>query len=752
MAGPSARRKRHSSGSRRRWRREAAWAVAAASVALVAAIGALRFWHATAGQPLAYSGDARLYAAVVVQGTTEDGWYLENGRLGAPHGQKLYDYPFENAAPVDVTVVGTLGRAIGDTFTAMNVFFLLGYAAVALSAFLVLRRLRLSRPAALVCSVLFSLLPYHFYRGEPHLFLAAYYAVPVGAYLVLRVLAGPGGLPRSRRSLLALLALCLVVGTGGVYYAGFTLVLLVAAGIVAAAARRRLGPLVAGFVPAAAIAFVLFVEHLPAIVYRAAHGGTSAASRRGVETEIYSLKLADLVFPLESHRLSFLGDVTRRYKSETVLPSEAGATLGTLGTLALVLLLGVVATAVVGPARLRVRRPAVRAAGVAALLALLLGTTGGVATVLAYTTTPQLRAWSRIAIFIGFFALFGLGVALDRVRAILRARRRPPIVAAAVLAAVLAIGLADQTSDAFIPSYGFVSEEFGRDRTFVRAVEARLPPGAAVFQLPYVPFPESNDVVPPRMVVYDQLEGVLHSKRLRWSFGAVKNGPDDWSAALAPHPMQEVLPAVATAGFAGVEVDRFGYPDDAVALERTLRQILRVRPLVGSKRRRAFYDLRPYAAVVARRLPPALRAELRTATLSPPRAVWGGDFYRQERDNYSTWRWSRHPSGGLVLDNPAPVAQRVVVSFRLATIGAPARTTIQWPDGRALVLSVGQREIGVKRTIAVPPGRSRIGFETAAKTAIAGPGDLRKGLFLRFFDLGLVPTVLERAARRAERP
>ncbi len=99
---------------------------------------------------------------------------------------------------------------------------------------------------------------------------------------------------------------------------------MLAAAVVAAPARRRLGPLLQGLVPAALIAFIPLVEHLPAIVYRSVDGGTSAASRGGVETEIFSFKLADLLLPLESHRLGFLADVTSRYRSETVLPSELG--------------------------------------------------------------------------------------------------------------------------------------------------------------------------------------------------------------------------------------------------------------------------------------------------------------------------------------------------------------------------------------------------------------------------------------------
>ena len=80
-------------------------------------------------------------------------------------------------------------------------------------------------------------LPYHFYRGEDHLFLSSYYAVPLGAYLVLAVLgdqplfarrAAVGGCLRGLRDGRSVtLGLCAVIGlaSGTYYYSLFTVVL-----------------------------------------------------------------------------------------------------------------------------------------------------------------------------------------------------------------------------------------------------------------------------------------------------------------------------------------------------------------------------------------------------------------------------------------------------------------------------------------------------------------------------------------------
>src|SRR2546430_743942 len=61
---------------------------------------------------------------------------------------------------------------------------------VALSGLLVLRWLGVSRAVAAVLAVLYAFLPSHFFRGEVHLLLSGYYAVPLG--VVLAVMATRG--------------------------------------------------------------------------------------------------------------------------------------------------------------------------------------------------------------------------------------------------------------------------------------------------------------------------------------------------------------------------------------------------------------------------------------------------------------------------------------------------------------------------------------------------------------------------------
>lgn len=222
-------------------------------------------------------------------------------------------------------------------------------------------------------------------------------------------------------------------------------------------------------------------------------------------------------------------------------------------------------------------------AGTAALVALFFAWAGGLATLLG-AVYPQIRAWNRLSIFIGFFALLGVGLLLDRGLARLGSR----LLAGIAVCLVLVIGILDQTNGASIPRYGTVAAEWRNDDGFVRAIDARLPEGASVLQLPYVPFPET----PPLngMVDYDELRGYLHSDDLRWSYGALR-GRDDPNAALGAEPVPALVRDAAAAGFAGIYVDRFGYADKAAALEGELATAIGTKPLVSENGRLAFFQL-----------------------------------------------------------------------------------------------------------------------------------------------------------------
>ncbi len=628
-------------GSRRR---RAAFAVTREGVAVVAitlacVACALRLWRADLSVPLRYTpvDDTKFYL-MLVKGIIDHGWYLTNSSLGAPFGQQLYDYP-QGGDNLSLLMIRGLALLSSNPAMVANLFFLLTFALVSLSSYFVLRRLGVSVAVAAVVSVLFSLLPYHFFRGESQLLLSAYYSVPLSALLFLELLDGRA-MFAGRRSL-ATIGLCVVIGSANAYYATFALALIVAATLVAAVLRRW-RPARDGVLIVVLVLATLAVNLAPSLLYQAVHGPDPAVQRSAAadQRSPYALDLrpTSLIVPVPDDRIAPLRRIGSGY-DRAVAPGYCEtcyASLGVVGTVGLGWLGVCVLAALVGATGWFGARRLFRHAGAGVAIAIAVGTVGGLGSVFESVITPDVRAWNRISVVIAFLSLLAVALLLDAGVQRLRARRRGTALAGLVLAAVLAFGVFEQTTAQDVPAYAADARQWHSDGVFVAEIEARLPHGASVFQLPYVPFPEGYPNTPVGGSVatyatkYEPLRGYLHSSTLRWSYGAIKGRPADWASQLAGRPLSYLLPAVTAAGFDGLWVDPGGFePAMARRLRAALRSLLGAQPLLSPDRDLWFFDLRPYRARLERADSPAHLAALRARALHPvgpvsPPCVPGG--------------------------------------------------------------------------------------------------------------------------------
>ncbi len=670
-------------------RRDVGFGLLVTGVAMAAPVLVLRLWRADLHTPLDYHWDS-LFNLMTVKGVLDHGGYNENPSLGAPYGQELYDLAMSSER-LNLWLIEGLGFLSSDPAVVMNLFYLLTFPLTALSAFLCLRLLEVSAGVATVLSLLYSLLPYHFFRGEDHLYLSAYYSVPLAAYLIISVLAGKRVFARreaaargitayaSGSSLLAL-AFCVVIGSTGVYYAAFAVVLLVAAALLALLARRDGRALATGAVLVAVITATVAANLYPTIRHELEHGRNDALTRMPQDAEIFSLVPIALILPRDEHRIGFLADRKRRYSTSTSLPSEGGQSLGIVATVGLVWLIAVALLTTIRPRR-RVADQLTRYVAGLVLVAILVGTIGGVSSLVTYLVTPQLRAWNRISVFIAFFCLLAVALLVERARNwnSLRSRSRGRAAFAGLLVGILAVGALDQTSDRSIPAYAALEREYRDDATFARAIETRLPAGASVFQLPHLPFPEPSPVW--RLAIYDPLRGYLHSRDLRWSNGVVKGRPEDWASQLGAKPLSLVVPAVAASGFEGIYIDRFGYADDGRATEAEIARIVGADPLVSPSGRAVFFDLRAYAQRLRSAHTASDLSALRRVTLEPVAISEGEGFRLLARDGVRSWRDAGRQAE-LHLVNPSDASRGVRIAATLESRSRKAAgVTVSSEDG-----------------------------------------------------------------------
>jgi phosphoglycerol transferase len=707
-------------------RASAGWLAAATALSTGIAVAVLRAWRFPLGLPYAYTGDAYLNA-MAIKGTLDHGWVLRNPGVGAPFGQELHDFPFWDN--LSMATMKVLGWGFGDWATVVNVFFLMTFPAVAIAGWLGFRRIGMSRPTATLLAVLYSLAPYHFIRGEYHLFLASYAAIPMACALVVDVLTG------RRLHLGFTVATVVLVGCSVQYYPVFAAMLLAVAALVRFGATLRWRDLARGAAASAAIVAVFLLNLAPNVWYRVQHGTNPTVGQRGLhETMAFGLRMVDLLLPISQHRVGALGDKVDAATPLLGGPMEAGSpALGLVASAGFVLLLGVALVALVrrraasADADVDGAAPDLRHFAVLAVAAFLIATTGGGAAVLAFVVGSPLRAWNRLSIFIAFFALAAVGWCVD----FLRERVQPRALVAVGMVAVGLVGVLDQTSPAFAVTRTrtTVQQGWDSDEAFVASIERELPPGAAVLQLPYLSFPENG---PFRgMLDYEPLRAYLHADRLRFSYGSVRDRETDWQGGLVGAPAPVAAVAAAAAGFDGIWLDRRGYPSTATEVESALATA------AGSPARRSGDGA--FAFVSVAELHSRFDdAPLRRAVLAPVRATFGPGFYPREIDDRHLWYWAAGPAD-LVLDNPLPVARTMVLRANVDAL-RPGPLTL---TAGAETVRVPSGTEAVALRVQVPPGRSVV---QVTSDAPGGPSPDGRTVAFRLTDVSLLDAVLYDAA------
>jgi phosphoglycerol transferase len=694
---------------RRRWLgSEAALAVLSAGLALGIAVLALRLWQVDLSIPIRIGADATLHLAFV-QNLMESGWYLDGPRLNAPFGQENHDFP--QFSDLHFLILRVLAAITGDAVAAVTVFYLLTFPLVAVAMYWALRQLRVPAPVAVFGAVAYAILPYHFTRGTGHLLLSAYYTVPVAGYVL--VAAANGTLGRSAwsrgskswRTWLRVAVLGLLIGLGTVYYSVFTLVLIVPAALIGYARRRTLSSLAPAAGVALTIVAVLLLSSVPSLIYRSQVGGNvDVPTREPFDSETHALRPVALFLPPPGHRIALFAGLGRRYDGFP-RQGERGDPLGIVGAVSLagLLVLGIGGAAGWRPWRRfgdRLRRIAALA-----LVCFAVAVIGGLATVIALTLTGQLRGWARLSIFIGFFAFLALCMVLGMLWRASRGRRRG--VMAVGLAGLLVIAAFDQTNDSMIPDYTALKATYGSQRDFVSAIEADFGPGAAIYQMPYVIYPEGYRL-PRTTTDYDHMTQYLQSDTLRWSFGGMKGREAGWQPYVAALPTARQASVIALAGFTGIWVDRLGYYDSGAAVESSLVDLLGQTPSVSPDGRYAMYDLRPYASALRTQLGDGEWDDLASGLLDPVWPRWQSGVDRIKTEEVGVNRLARG-SAELALVNDGAADRDVVFSITLrAASAAPITVNLSLPDGTSENFSLTPEPLVVRRPMTLPGGTSDV--------------------------------------------
>lgn len=592
--------------------------IVAASLILLTLV--MQLWNADINVPFGYSGDSLLFGEFV-KSMMDNGWYLHNPFVAMPYGQYLHDYPLSDNLNIIIQKIISLFSS--NYAATINIFFILTFPLTASASYYVFRKFNVSPVNALVGALLYAFTPYHFFRGVHHVYLASYFMIPYIVLILMRIFSGQLDLwPAGNRSkgygvrlngyAVAGIIICLLLSSAGIYYSFFACLFLVIAGLTAAIWEKKISRLFTALFLAFIIVLGGLINTAPTLIYQMQNGKNLKATQRVYhDTELYALKITHLLLPVNDHRIKLLADFKNQYNKESnyiskFVNTDVCASLGLVGSCGFMILILFVLCYRKNSAKDEdARLQTLHRLGILNISAILIAIIGGFNSFISIAVNYRIRAYNRMSIYIAFFSLFAVVVLLDFIydnyikdRVVLKffgnTLNASQFIWLTFLLAVLAGGVYDETGSNTVPDYKSLAERFKNDGTFVGRIEKIMPEKAMIFQLPYIPFPEEPPLY--GMGTYDHFRCYLHSKNLRWSYGAMKGRKtDEWQKAVSARPIKEMISELSAKGFKGICINKTGYQDKGVKIIQDIGEILGVKPILDKDKTMAFFSMLNYS-------------------------------------------------------------------------------------------------------------------------------------------------------------
>jgi len=496
--------------------------------------------------------------------------------LGAPFTGDWNDIP-----TLDELVLGWQAAlaAVFGLFGGINLSFALAHAFAAVAMYASARFSGSDRLWAWIAAVAFGLSPFIFAQSPHHMQVA--YVWPVAFFpIVWRWTAtSPGASMGSTRWWYATI-IAIVTGLHFVYYTNvFCQLVLLGAG--AAYLRTRDASAFRGAVALVVIAVLCTAAmNIDTWTYQWVHGRAGQGIIREYKwLEIYGLKLVDLTIPPLSHRSDLFASFALRHRQGAPLLDEGGSYLGIVGLLSF----GGICY-VTGRALLKQKLQDVPLEAWQILWIILMFTTGGLNAIGGAYGFTLFRAACRYSVVILAIVLIYAARELSCASRSMGARvgnEGRLILAGTVLVGATALVLWDQVPR---PPSREATETIAKlvrnDREFVAKMEAALPAGAMIFQLPIMEFPEAPH---PGVSAYDHFRPYLYSHGLRYSFGSSRGRESSaWLQQVSQKQLKDAIAEIKRRGFAAIYINRNGFPDKAKGIEDALLEMGYAKPPIRS--------------------------------------------------------------------------------------------------------------------------------------------------------------------------
>lgn len=548
----------------------------------------MKLWRMDINVPLVYAGGDDVGTIANAKSMMEQLWNLTADRLGAPYITSYYDFTSSVMHNFDLLTLKIFAVLTQDAGIATNMEFLSIPYFCAFISYFVMRDMKIGRWVSVCGSLAFGFSPFIFVRSLPHLVLSTCYFVPLSVLLCIWIYERDDILVlnkiffKNKRNWMVILFAALIANNGIVYYPFFTCFILMITGLSKAIKQKDFKQLGKAFIVIGMIAIFILIALIPILIHILGNGvNGNAVVRCGfMESELYGLKMIQLLLPMNDHGVPIAKKVIDLYWDNSPLINEnVSSYIGLMGDCGFVILMFNIFT--IAKEKKSARLHLLSELNIWMIM---LGSIGGIGTIFAFIITDKLRGFNRVSIFIGYVCILAFCICFDD---FYKKRKNKWIAVAGGLFAVFVC--MEQLPTSKLPSYDNNYYNFMSDQEFVQNIETQVEPHSMIYQLPYLEYPEGGSMG--NMGDYDLMTGYIHSKTLRWSFGNMKGTPGDtWNKETAQMPLNEMVSYLRNNEFKGIYVDRRAYDKEEIKnLESQLEYLTGSRPLYSNNDNLSFF-------------------------------------------------------------------------------------------------------------------------------------------------------------------
>jgi phosphoglycerol transferase len=518
--------------------------------------------------PFVYGGDG-VFSAWAIQRIIEGSLWI-NCRSGFPFCSNFLDFPGSDTG--SILGLKLLSYLVDGWAATLNLYFLIGFPLAFIVSYPVLRSFGLNQLNSFAGSFLFTFLPFHVWR-IPHLFYTWYFTAPIFYWISYRLFCGEKVFLDNRFGALKNLFIVLIIfalASFGIYYALFGMIM-IAVGLIGGQILSKHKRFLLQSIIILVMLVGVIANVMPTLINDFLEGkNPEVAQRSPAESEIYALKLRQLVLPRVDHQSEVMASLTKRYTVHALAGYyEWSAPLGLIGAIGFIGLGFSIIWALSGGLMHR----GIKFLALEVWILFLFGTIGGLGALFAGFITPSIRAWDRISIFIGFGAICGALLFYQSLIERFKSRKIQYGLLILGFFGFIFLGIWDQNTPSSDKWKEINSREYWGDREFIGLIEKNVPPDSSIYQLPYMAFPEQPDIN--QMPSYSNLIGFIQSKRLKWNLGGMKGRDGDlFYRALSMEPLSVQLDVIQRLGFAGIYIDKRGFADQGVRVISELSTLL----------------------------------------------------------------------------------------------------------------------------------------------------------------------------------